>query len=355
LCVDNQLFPNYTQKIQLNHYFCRSTSELEKKINRGRGDMGDSWPRRRFEITNLQATYPDASALELIKRLVGAEPPVLPGGKSAYEQGWLLEQMVGAAQMRSAKPANLAHSNEVFCRPQVTAQVEMVKALAAADARGDQPETIRLLMEMIRVNPTRVSSYAAMAIIYLRMNDAPSAWQALAQAWRLAPPSFLTLKGMVHYFLHVKNFEMAEKTCRLLLDIAPHDLTALGFMTEVMIGQGRFEEALKIGTPVVELAGIVGELPERFSIFLVKKMADYLVQQHDYARAAHLWEAGAKSQARDVNVLLEWINVLQLNGDLAMARQVLAQARVLAPQKGEVLRKQRQLNQLSNTKKQGRH
>jgi len=70
----------------------------------------------------------------------------------------------------------------------------------------------------------------------------------------MAPASYGTLTGMVNYFLQVKNFEMAEKSCRLLLNLAPHDLIALGFLTEALLGQGRFEEALKVGVPVVELS-----------------------------------------------------------------------------------------------------
>ena len=125
---------------------------------------------------------------------------------------------------------------------------------------------------------------------------------------------------------------MAEKTCRLLLEMAPHDLTFLGFMTEAMIGQERWEEALKIGLPVVQLAGTLGgELPDRMGVFLIKKMADHLLEKKDFEKAVFLWEVGVKCEPENLNVLLELVQALVQKGDQAVARQRLAQAQALAP------------------------
>ena len=43
--VDGMKSPNHSQHIHLNHYFCRSESEIALKMARGRGDTGTSWRR----------------------------------------------------------------------------------------------------------------------------------------------------------------------------------------------------------------------------------------------------------------------------------------------------------------------
>jgi hypothetical protein len=205
-------------------------------------------------------------------------------------------------------------------------------------------------MKILEIHPAKISLYADITIVYLHLKDPASAWQTLDRAWHLAPTSYYTLLGMTFYFLQIGNFVMAEKACRLLLEVAPQDLTALGFMAEAMLGQERFEEAIKIGAPVVELASILGELPPQMGVSLVKRMADYLQQKKDFTGAARLWESGAKCQPGDISVMLDWIRALQLNREQARARQVLLQASALSPQNPEVLRLLRQLPAPKNAK-----
>jgi len=170
------------------------------------------------------------------------------------------------------------------------------------------------------------------------MGDPAASWQALTRAWQLSPGNnYAVLGGMVNYFLLVGNFDMAEKSCQLLLEIAPHDLVVLGLMTEAMLGQGRYEEAIKVGMPVVELSAQLGELPDRMSINLVKQMADYLLKKKDFAGAARLWEAGVRCQPGEVDALLGLFICLMLVDDEVGARQRLEQARALAPQNETVL------------------
>ncbi|MCX6066447.1 MAG: hypothetical protein NT121_11950, partial [Chloroflexi bacterium] len=108
-------------------------------------------------------------------------------------------------------------------------------------------------------------------------------------------------------------------------------ITFLGLLAEALLGQNRFEEAIKVGWPVVELSAQVGELPDLMGVSLVKKMADYFLEKKDYISAVRLWDAGVKCQPGDVNPLLELSKALLLAGDTTGARFRLAQAQVLAP------------------------
>jgi len=332
LRVDFQRFPNHIEKIQLNHYFCRSVSELERKLNRGRGDAGNSWARSRFEVVNQLATYPDTTVLDNLTRYFEDVNPYL-------EPINLLKKMADQAHERRTPPLELSLPAEVTFRAEFVSWLAVNRQLVEAEERGNQEERKRLLFVKLKETPHKISLYVSLAQVFLELEDSASAWQILTQAWRIAPNSYMALFGMVYYFLKVENYTMAENTCHLMLEMGPYDLSVLGFMTEAMIGQGRWDEALKIGVPVVELAGSLSEeMPEDNAIYLVKKMADHLLEKKDYAGAVRLWETGIKCKPGDIKTLLELVRALLFKGDQTRARLLLTQARELDPQNSEVLR-----------------
>lgn len=336
--VDYQRFPNHIEKIQLNHYFCRSKNEIDQKLRRGRGDVGIPWRRERFEIVNRQATYKDTTILHNLEMLSANAGTDLPGLVGSPEPADLLEKMASLAHTRRPTPLQLAPPRDASFREEVTAMMASIAQVSAASKRGDYKEEKRLTLGHLQAMPQRVILYVNLATCLLQLEDPVAAWQALAQAWQLAPNSYSVLAGMAYYFLRVANFPLAKKTCHLLLEIAPHDLTVLGYMTEALIGQGQNEEALKVGVPVLEVASVLGELPEGMGAYLVKRMTDYLLQEkHDYATAVHLWELAVQCQRNDVNVILELVTVLLRQGETVRARQWLARAGQLAPQDSRVL------------------
>jgi Tfp pilus assembly protein PilF len=332
LRVDNQVFPNHIEKIQLNHYFCRSRHEQELKLRRGRGAMNAAWPRKRFEVVNHLATIQDTIILQIIEAFFN---------KAELDRNYfgstLLENMAVLARLRCPTPMKFSQTADVTFRKEVVTLIDVETQFYAVKERGDHKEIKEWILKKLQVSPQRFILNIDLAICCLNLKDPSSAWQALTQAWQFAPNSYSVLFGMTYYFLRVKNFMMAEKTCHLLLEMAPHDLTVLGFMTEAMIGEGRYEEAIAVGVPVVELGGQLGELPEQMGVFLVKKMADYLLEKKDHAGAVRLWEAGLKCQPDDVNVLIELAQALLLAGEIIRARQYLIEVQSLSPQNATVL------------------
>jgi hypothetical protein len=112
----------------------------------------------------------------------------------------------------------------------------------------------------------------------------------------------------------------------------------MGLLVQSLIGQKRYEDALKIGGPVMELAWTPGwELPAQMGVNMVKKLADYLLEKKDYTGAVRLWQAGVQCQPSEVNNLLELARCLLLTGDKTGMRRCLTQARSLAPKNEEVL------------------
>lgn len=332
LRVDGQRFPNRTELIQLNHYFCRSQAEIALKLSRGGGVRLVAWPQERFDAMNSQATYQDTSILQNLDAL-------FQGARMAEPQPVeLLEKMAALIYTRQPTPMEkIPERRDLSSRSEFTDWEEIKAQGELAKSRGDLRQVCQILTRMSQMQPQNIVIYVDLAAHYLKINDLGAAWQALTQAWQLSPNNYVVLGAMVFYFLRTGNYGMAEKTCQLLLEMSPHNLTVLGMLTEAILGQGRYEEAIKVGTPVVELSARIGELPERMSIFLVKKMADHLLEKKDYSGAVRLWEAGVKCKPGDVNAIIELTQSLLLAGNKTGARQQLAQAQTLAPQNETVL------------------
>ncbi len=329
LRVDLQRFPNYTEKIQLNHYYCRSEREIDQKL--GRGNSGAvAWPRKRFDLVNKMSEYEDTNILQnLVAIFEKAGIDTLDLNAVDF-----VGKMAGIALTRISTPLNMVPPREARSfRPEFTG-IEQLKAQMRS---SDKQQVCQLLLRMSQMLPHFINPYIDLSVNYLILNDPGASWQVLTRAWQLAPNTYATLLGMTYYFIKTNNYEMAEKSSHLILNIAPHNLICLGFLTEALLGLGRYSEAIKVGVPVVELSAQVGELPDWQGVLLVKKMADYLLENNDNAGAVHLWEAGVLCQPGEVYPVLELARTLLITGDKATARQRLAQAQKMDPKNREVL------------------
>jgi len=346
LRVDFQMFPNSIDIIQLNHYFCRSESEINQKLARGRGDVGESWERNRYQSVNAAATIKDVSILQDLQALFSSSGATSIDFEGSSESSTLLDEMAELARTQIPSPIKLAPPQQIIFSQEMVNLKHNQDLQKKAGAEGNYEELKRLILINLEAAPQRVILYVNLAVCHLELNDPGSAWQALSQAWQLAENSFSVLIGMANFFLRVQDFGMAEKTCYILLDIAPNDLRVLGMMTDSLIGQGRHEEALKIGIPLIEISGTLGELPDGMDIYLIHKMAAYLEQKQDYPALAHLWELGIKCKGDDLELVIKLIKVLLYQGDHHKARQWLIKAQQLAPHNDEVMSLSEKVNHL---------
>ncbi|MCE1254569.1 MAG: hypothetical protein LWX83_13590, partial [Anaerolineae bacterium] len=208
--------------------------------------------------------------------------------------------------------------------------------LEHAQAQGNYSELKRLELINIELFPQQVIYYVDLSICLMHLNEVDLAWQVLSQAWQIARNSYRVLIGMSNYFLKVGNFAMAEKTCKILMDMAPNELMVLAMLTESLLGQNRYEEAVKIGVPLIEVASMVGELPEGMNYYLIRRMADYLEQKKDYNTILHLWETYIKNKQNDIEARLELVKVLTRQGNLARVLQLITEIRNISPKNNEL-------------------
>ena len=349
--VDYQRFPNYTRKIQLNHYYCRSESELEKKLSRGNAGAVQ-WPRARFDRVNQHATIQDTTILQNLEKFFARTATVQPWKLEIANLNGLSEQLASVANERSRARLLAEALAPITPRPEFAAFTALKDQILQAKAKQDLAALNQLCQKFLEVFPQHLPVYTDLMWNLLRMGDPQAAWGAVAQAWRLAPNSFFVLSYMGYYFLSVQNFTMVEKTARLMLEIGPSDLHALYFLTEALLGQGRPEEALKVGLPVIEISARLGELPENIEIHLVKKLADYLIQKQDFSAAVHLWRLGVLCAKSSSTAMFELANAHLLNGEISQGRELLLRLQALDPKMTQV---QQRLKQLDARPANGKH
>jgi hypothetical protein len=357
LRVDGQRFPSNTQKIQLNHYYCRSEEEIDRKLERGRGDRGGSWPRRRFNVANKLAVYENTDIFESLQAVFSQVSFATKTIQNQFAMLSLTEKLSFLSKRLNPTKLLFQHQSSAQDFRGILSEVQICKAKIASNLETDNLECVKKdMLLLLQITPNNINLYVDLAVILLDLHDDIGAWQLLIQAWQLSSNNnYCVLGAMVYFFLRTKNFKMAESTCRLLLDIAPHDLQTMGFLAETLLGQDRFEEGLRVGVPVIEYSAMLGELPEGMGVFLIKKMADYLVDKKDYMEAKRLWQEGVKCQPGDVNVLLELSRVLLLDGDIVGAQEQLAKANLLEPKNEGVLAMLKQVTVAPVVSKKRRH
>ncbi|MCE1252375.1 MAG: glycosyltransferase family 92 protein [Anaerolineae bacterium] len=336
LRVDYQRFPNYIEKIQLNHYFCRSLDEIEQKLQRGRGAAASSWARQRFDNVNRNALYRDDTALKNLLKLFQARGKQKLLLNDLIEKNVLVENLAELAGLQKTNFTPLPSQAEIVFRPVMVDFLNKKSALDAAENENRLLDVKQLMLSWLAEMPYWTSLYVDLAVVLIRLDENEPAWQLLSQAWQMARNSYKVLVGMTHFFLRNNNYGMAEKTCKLLFDIAPNDLIVLGFMVESLLGLGQYEEAVNIGLPFIDTVSMVGELPEGMSLLLIQKMSDYLVQNNQYPKAIHLWEAGLKLSPGNASPLIEMGKVYLHQGNRAMSKEVLTRAKNLFPDNQEI-------------------
>ena len=343
LWVDGMKFPYHARKIQLNHYFCRSQSEIDQKLARGWADYKTgSWPRQRFDVVNKQAIYTETTILERLSKIFALAGSDLD---AVISTSGLLTGMAELANEIQPTPIMQMAITKPRLRPNVSLAADLRAQTLAAEEHRDYREAVRLIQLRLEAMPYRISLLVELSVNYLHLGEPSAAWEALSRAWRLAPNTYQALMGMAFFFLKVQDYAMAEKTSRLLVDMAPHSLLILGYLTEALLGLGRSDEALKIGLPLVELADILGELPKGMAFYLAKLMSDHLLKTRNFDQAEHLWETRLEIQKNDTHALVELSEVLKAKGDHSGAIQRLQQAQRIEPDNAQVFQMLKQASE----------
>lgn len=217
--VDTQFFSCSVQKIQLNHYYTRSVQEWKEKNVRGRGDSGLAYSEINWKEVEDNSTVDDQSAINLVIDLLRKKS----NRKDAVDQlskpssTKLLQMLSSAARQIQAPKCTAIPDQEINPRPEM---IDLMQAIAEGNAfldSGQFHKARAVYLRLIEQFPQQIAYYIDFAITCNKQGDYESAWEAIAQTWKMSPRNWTVLTCMIDYFFGISNFEQVEK-CTLLLN-----------------------------------------------------------------------------------------------------------------------------------------
>jgi tetratricopeptide (TPR) repeat protein len=331
--VDNQRFPHRSSLIQLNHYYCRSLDEIHQKMSRGRGDTNDGWKRNRFDATNRMSVYEDTSILDLLKQIIDLRDPQAWRSDFLDPNNCGLLETIHRLALSCIAPPPIAVDipNEVIDRPEFEEWLGMKEEITKWMNVKDHRRAREALGKMHERIPDRVMILNDIARASFPLGEFDVAWQFIARAWSLAPGAFSVLEIMTAYYRVTHQVEMAEKTARLRLDIAPRDVAALADLTLVLFDQGRWEDALKVGLPIVEINWITRELYSTVGIELVVQIAGALHRTGNSKKAIDILKIAIEKLEKNSHVYVKLAQIYLAQKNKFDARHALREAEKINP------------------------
>jgi tetratricopeptide (TPR) repeat protein len=243
--VDSQFFPCYVAKIQLNHYYTRSAQEWKEKKIRGRGDSGDPYEDDAWVDLNKNSSIHDDTAIQRIIPQLKL-PPSLARNFTALADPLttkFVDEMSAATGMINPIDCPANPSVEIPHRLELEQLLADYSAGIRYVAEKQYDRAKKTYAGLIQKYPFDVTQYTNFAISCIHLGDLQSAWEALAQAWRMAPKSFMVLQCMNDYFFAAGNFEQVEKICHLMESYGNLEPINVAGMALAQWEQGKYDQA----------------------------------------------------------------------------------------------------------------
>jgi hypothetical protein len=253
--VDAQEYPCHVKKIQLNHYFTRSEEEWNRKLSRGRGDSAVPYKDERGTWVQNFASVRDTAILDHLQNIIpGAKEEGAAWKKKVSPNASFLPDLLHREAMACSPtvPERFPSFDEITPRPEAVAYHQELERSILLHENSNFAEAREFWMAQIEKYPFDPNRYLNFADASFRIGDFPSAWNALAQAWRIAPKSLYVMMSMAEYFFASEDYAQAEKTsllCASLGDLKPEGVALLAIS---QWRQGKHREARDSAFPLLE-------------------------------------------------------------------------------------------------------
>jgi hypothetical protein len=251
--VDAQSFPCHIKKIQVNHYFTRSEEEWNQKLSRGNAGSV-VWNDNRGTLVNNYARVKDTLILERLADILPSTNKAPQAWKklSAPDSTRFLDLLHREAAKKVSAPFDQEIPLEAVARPILIDFFERRNLGIKLFEEGKIAEARDLFAADINNFPFDVVNYTSFASASLKLKEFEAAWNALAQAWRLAPRSLYVLLGMTDYFYARGDFAQAEKTCLLAEEQGDLEPVSIALLALSQWRQGKKQEAAITAKPLLD-------------------------------------------------------------------------------------------------------
>ncbi len=316
--IDTQVFPHHSQHIQLNHYYTRSFEEIEEKLKRGRGDAGAAYQHSRFEGVNRAALEKDTRILETLQKCLPpetADPSVFRDTNPANTR--LLELMHAAAWQK--KPGRKPVTTELAANPdsEFSSYFEKTNRTSRLLKVRDWDGVLQAKSELIEMTAQSPVHYVDFASISMQKGDFPLAWQAIAQAWKIAPQSHVVLQVMAEYYLKIGDYDWLEKISQMLITANPQENTSYFPLAMSLIHKGEIEKGLELAINILPDLLDGSPIEQLRAGLLIKTIQPHLLARRETDTINRLYRAAIFIHPDDISL---YITAVEMNLSLKKTR-----------------------------------
>lgn len=325
--IDTQVFPHHSERIQLNHYYTRSFEEIEEKLKRGRGDAGLAYQHSRFEGVNRAALEKDIQILEAIKKCLPPEEAASFAIRDFGPDNTRLLEILHAAAWQK-EPGSRPDMKEIDADP----DPEYIKYLEKTNRTSrmlkarDWDGVLQAKSELIEMTAQSPVHYVDFASISMQKGDYPLAWQAIAQAWKIAPQSQVVLQVMAEYYLKTQDYNWLEKIGQMLITANPHENTSYFPLAMSLLQQGQIDKGLELALNILPDLLDGSPYEQLRAGLLIKTIQPHLVARKEIDRVNQLYRAAIAIHPDDISF---YVTAIEMNRGLKknkIAAEFLAEA-----------------------------
>jgi len=293
--VDTQNIPNCINKIQLNHYICRSEEDIQEKLFRKEAGAGRLYTRVRFDGVNRLSTKDDLSIISTIIHMApkyhldGEQLNRIIDGNASLPV-WL-HRVSEDIQLQVGIDVLII---EVIPRAEFLEYFQKLNKLVEAYKQKDIEKAITSTQEFVDEYPQKIFLYTSLANLAMYYKNLELAWKVLQEAWKINPNDYEVLTQLSHFFFLAGEYGEAEKILRRMLDIFPHETDPLFRLSWALAKQDHLDEAYKIGYPVVITHGLGGEIILENLAEWIRLVGGYLKKKGSNQAARKLGRVGLK-------------------------------------------------------------
>jgi uncharacterized protein HemY len=152
--------------------------------------------------------------------------------------------------------------------------------------------------------------YVDFASISMQKGDFPLAWQAIAQAWKIAPQSHVVLQVMAEYYLKTGDYDWLEKISQMLITANPQENTSYFPLAMSLIHKGEIDKGLELAISILPDLLDGSPIEQLRAGLLIKTIQPHLLARKETDIINRLYRAALSIHPDDISL---YITAVEMN------------------------------------------
>jgi tetratricopeptide (TPR) repeat protein len=317
--VDKMRIPPAAEKIQINHYWCRSAEEHERKLRRGRGDGGVPYDNDRYPYYDRLAVIEDHQINDLVIQVTG--------------QNSLALAALGDPELTNHNPARSYPTYTPVEKRPVLAQFLDLNEQLGKMMDGKNPEQANHLIRKLIADYPSLHARWLLAENLIQQSLYQSAWDLLQDIWRSAPGHFETLLEFGLFFKTIDDLPQAEKAYSDALLLDPYGVQVRAELAEILVREKKMIQALGLVLECIELFPYF--LDKKEYLDMINRLGVYAYSHEEPERAVQLLENAYRYHPDDYDLLINLGKIYYDQKKDILAKKLLERAVRVNPKDSE--------------------